>query len=124
VPFRLFDIEVSPHNQKEDIRNPMIGVYYCPVSGNESFLCNTGLPFQHKGTSKPLHIIKHSGEMPLEKIIEDIFFLANLTWTKVDDCSRDPLSIKMTDIRLRETAGKYDEDAYSFDTGGGGGEDE
>jgi hypothetical protein len=94
------------------------------VSGSEAFLCNTGFPFQHRGTTKPLHVIKSAGDMAMENIIEDIFFLSNLTWTKVDDCSRDPLSIKMTDIRLRETAGKYDEDAYSFYNEGGGGADE
>jgi hypothetical protein len=52
--------------------------------------------------------------MPLENAVEDVFYLANLTWTKIDDCSRQPLSVKMNDIRLREIAGEYDRDALRF----------
>ena len=63
--------------------------------------------------------------MQMEDIIQDIFFLANLTWTKIDDCSRDPLTIKMADIKLREVAGYYDADAYDFaENETGGAEDE
>ncbi|RLE15100.1 hypothetical protein DRJ04_01140 [Candidatus Aerophobetes bacterium] len=127
VPLRLFDIKVVSHIQKEYVRNPVIGTYL-PISENEAFICNTGYPFRHKGTTKPLHIVKVDGNMSLERVLEDIFYLSNLTWTKIDDCSRDPLSIKMTDLRLREVAGEYDEYAYKFgederkEEGGGGDE--
>lgn len=113
VPVRLFRVESMPGSQGERTYNPIIGTYY-PLSENEAFICNTGPPFIHKGTTKPLHIVKISGKMPLEHILEDIFYLSNLTWTKVDDCSRDPLSIKMADIRLREIAGEYDKDSLEF----------
>jgi hypothetical protein len=53
--------------------------------------------------------------MALETISEDLFRLSNLTWTRVEDCSRVPISIKMTDIRLREVAGDYNRDAIQFD---------
>jgi len=59
-------------------------------------------------------VIKVEGKMPLKQILEDVFYLSNLTWTKIDDCSRLPLSVKMNDIRLREIAGEYDRDAFRF----------
>jgi len=113
VPFRLFDIETVPAIQKEMVYNPTTGTYV-PLSENESFVCNTGPPYEHRGTTKPLHIIKVEGPLSVEKVSEDIFFLANLTWTKIDDCSRLPITIKMNDIRLREFAGEYDRDALRF----------
>ena len=54
--------------------------------------------------------------MKLDDILHDIFDLSNLTYTKVDFCSRLPLTIKMTDLRLREVAGKYDKDALGFES--------
>jgi hypothetical protein len=113
VPFRFFNITSTPGGQEELVRNPMIGICYAP-SDNEAFICTTGFPFGHKGTTRPLHVVKTDGNMPLKLVLEDIFYLSNLTWTKVDDCSRYPLSIKMGDIRLREWAGQYDRDALEF----------
>ena len=51
----------------------------------------------------------------IEKVLQDVFYLACLTWTKIDDCLRLPISIKMGDIRLREIAGEYDSDALRFE---------
>lgn len=113
IPFRLFRKKLDYRKTKEIISNPTIGTYYC-FSENEAILCTTGFPFKHKGTTNPLHIIKIEGQMSTKEIIQDIFYLANLTWTKIDDCSRDPLTIKMTDIKLREVAGEYDVDALKF----------
>ena len=112
VPFRLFEVTTLPAKQREWIDNPTIGTYAL-LSENDAFICNTGPPYKHKGTTKPLHIVK-DGPLPMESVLEDEFYLANLTWTKIDDCSRQPLSIKITDIRLREFAGKYDRDALRF----------
>jgi len=124
VPLRLFGARTFPDTQKEIIGNPTIGTYI-KLNQSEAFLCNTGYPYQHSGTTKPIHVVKIDGPMPFDKILEDIFFLANLTWTKIDDCCRDPLSIKMNDIRLREIAGDYDADAYRFvDEESGGAENE
>jgi len=112
VPFRLFRIDVS-NIMRETVGNPIIGSYIS-ISENEFFICNSGCPFRHYGTTKPLNIIKVAGKLPLRALIEDVFYLSNLTWTKIDDCCRIPLSIKMTDIRLREIAGDYDEDLLKF----------
>ena len=113
TPFRMFKIVMPIGLQDEKIYNPTIGTYI-PITEDEFFICNTGFPFKHKGTSKPLHIVKAEGNMSSHKLTEDIFYLSNLTWTKLDDCSRYPLTIKLTDIRLREYAGEYDKDALEF----------
>jgi len=113
IPLRLFKIHIPSGVQSERICNPTVGSYRI-LSENEAFVCNTGYPFRHEGTTKPLHIIKLEGNLSIKEISEDVFYQSNLTWTKIDDCSREPISIKMTDIRLREIAGEYDEDALKF----------
>lgn len=113
VPLRMFKVVKPIGQQEEKVYNPYVGTFM-PITENEFFICTTGQPFMHKGTSKPLHIIKVDGNISTRKVVEDIFYLSNLTWTKLDDCSRYPLTIKMTDIRLREFAGEYDKDALEF----------
>jgi len=113
VPFRLFKVTTPAGEQREMVYNPTIGTYL-PVSANDAFICTTGYPYRFKGSAKPLHVVKVEGAMSLKEILEDVFYLSNLTWTKVDDCSRLPLSIKMNDIRLREIAGEYDRDVFEF----------
>ena len=113
VPLRLFNVVTLPGIHKEMVYNPTIGTCIT-LSENETFLCTTGPPYEHEGTTKPLHIVKVERYLSLEKVVEDTFYLSNLTWTKIDDCSRQPLSIKMTDIRLREFAGEYNRDALRF----------
>jgi len=113
IPLRLFEVTTSPGKQKEMIYNPTVGTYII-ISENDAYICTTGYPYKFKGTAKLLHVVRVDGEMPLEQILEDAFYLSNLTWTKVDDCSRLPLSIKMNDIRLREIAGEYDRDTLMF----------
>jgi len=111
--YRLFKVEDSPWRQEDYITNPEIGTYRI-ITENEAFICNTGTPYKHGGTTNPLHILKH-GHLPIKEVIEDVFYLSNLTWTKIDDCSRLPISVKFADIRLRESAGDYDSDALRFD---------
>jgi hypothetical protein len=113
IPFRMFRISERLGRHEDWVDNPAIGTYKI-ISKNEAFICNTGPPFEYQGTTKPLHILKE-GPMPIENVLEDIFYLACLTWTKIDDCSRLPISIKMGDIRLREFAGDYDADALRFE---------
>jgi len=113
VPYRLFSISNRMGQQGERVFNPFVGTY-TPISSDEAFICTTGFPYQHRGTSHPLHIIKN-GPMPLDRVLEDVFYLTNLTWTKIDDCSRLPITVKMADVRLREMAGYYDADALKFE---------
>ncbi|MHA1251868.1 MAG: Piwi domain-containing protein [Candidatus Helarchaeota archaeon] len=112
TPVRLFEIKKYPSTANEKVSNPKIGIYF--DLDNECYICNTGFPYFHQGTTNPLHIVKVDGDMAFKDLIEDVFYLSNLTWTKIDDCLRIPISIKLTDIRLREIAGVYDEDELKF----------
>jgi hypothetical protein len=82
---------------------------------DNAYLATTGLPYIFPGTAKPIQLTKTEGNLPLRVLSEDLFWLSNLTWTRVEDCSRVPISIKMTDIRLREVAGDYNRDAVQYD---------
>lgn len=113
MPFRMFRILERLGRQQDWVENPVIGTYKT-ISPNEAFVCNTGSPFRHQGTTNPLHVLKE-GPMSIEKVLQDVFYLACLTWTKIDDCLRLPISIKMGDIRLREIAGEYDPYALRFE---------
>jgi hypothetical protein len=113
MPFRMFKVRIDISSQNEIVYNPDFGSH-APVSEDDAFICTTGFPFKHFGTTVPLHVVKIEGPMPFRDLMEDIFYLSNLTWTKVDDCSRDPLTIKIADIRLREIAGEYSEDALEY----------
>lgn len=113
IHFRLFNVITPPGRQKEKVLNPPVGLYY-PLSESTAFLCTTGLPYKFAGTAIPITVIKVQGEMPQGEVVEDVFYLSNLTWTKIDDCSRLPLSVKMNDIRLREIAGDFDPDAFKY----------
>jgi hypothetical protein len=112
VPVRLFDTVTPQGSMQELTQNPRFGTYL--ILHNVAFLCTTGRPFKYHGTTKPLQVRKVEGSMDIKLIIEDIFALANLTWTKPNYCSRLPITIKMTDIRLREFGAEYDEEKLKF----------
>ena len=107
APARLFD--ESPAGA---IGNPLIGTYM--ASGDSAVLCTTGPPYERAGTPRPIRATRVRGGMDFGLVLEDLFALASLTWTRIDDCSRLPITIKMADMRLREVAGRYDRDAFEF----------
>lgn len=111
--FRLFDLKSRPDGG-HIIENPQIGTYYI-THAKEAYLCSTGREFQHPGTTNPVHIRYVDGAMPFDHILEDIYAQTCLTWTRPEDCARDPITIKLADIRLREHAGGYDEDKLEYD---------
>ena len=112
VPMRFFELTSVPESQTMIAENPSVGTY-CEI-GDGSFLTTTGYPYSRRGTAKPI-LVRKAGEGKLaDTLLEDIFRLSNLTWTRIDDCSRVPLTIRMTDIRLREVAGDYNRDALRF----------
>ena len=84
------------------------------VNDEIAYVCTTGKEFLRKGTSKPLMVKFISGKMPFEKILQDVFSLSTLTFTKLDDCSRIPFTIKILDIMLRNFASDYDKEKYDF----------
>lgn len=112
VPIRFFDTTTPQGSMQEMIENPMLGTHM--MFGNNAFLCTTGRPFKFHGTANPLQVTKIEGDMDFKLILEDVFSLANLTWTKPSYCSKLPISLKMAHIRLKEIAGEYDEDKLRF----------
>jgi hypothetical protein len=109
---RFFDVDQTS-NHRMYINNAQVGSYYC-TSAQDAFVSTTGRPFLNQGSANPLHIKYINGSLPLENIIEDIYSLSCLAWTNPRGCTRYPVTTKLTDIRLREHAGAYDEDALQF----------
>lgn len=105
APFRLF--EVNKHEfGRATVLNPQVGYYYLADNQN-GYLCSTGRAFRRRGTVNPLHVKFIKGNLEFEKCLEDIYYLTTLTWTNPRDCSREPITIKLTDRYLGEEAGEY-----------------
>ncbi len=111
APLRLFDTSV---NGQTKVENPQVGQYYIGAGG-DGYLCATGRAFARAGTAKPLHVRFVEGSLPFEACLEDLYSLTALTWTRPEDCARDPITIKLTDRRLGEDASEYDADALEFE---------
>ena len=60
------------------------------------------------------------GTIPLEKWLEDVDFRSALAWTLPEDCTKHPITIKLTDRRLGEDAETFDSDALEYSTMEGG----
>jgi hypothetical protein len=108
VHLRLFDVTVE--NGRAWVENPQVGCYYI-VNNTDAYICSTGRAFSHEGTSRPLHIRRVFGSMSIEECLEDVYALTTLAWTKPDDCSRYPITLKLCDRYLTEDATDYDSDA-------------
>ena len=115
APLRLFDVGQGSQGNAR-VSNPQVGCYYMP-SDDEGYLCTTGNPFRHPGTAKPIHVRRVEGGMPLVHCFKDFYSLSTLTWTRPEDCTRNPITIKLTDRYLGEDASEYDEDALEFGSG-------
>lgn len=118
TPFRLFEVLRNYDIYKESrdngkVLNPEIGSYTI-LNNKEAFLCTTGREFRHGGSSNPLYIKYESGGMKLEDILEDIYFLSCLAYTKPDDCSRFPLTIKITDRKINNQGSTFDTDSFNM----------
>jgi hypothetical protein len=108
---RVFGLNWDNEKQRSFIENAPNGMN-CYFNG-EAFICSTGKEFsQHSGTSNLLNVKFAYGSLSKEDLLNDLFKLTTLAFTKPDDCSRVPITIKMNDIKLSDTASEYDEDAY------------
>ena len=112
APVRLLEV-VKKENDRIFVGNPEVG-YYWMFSSDNAYLCSTGRAFPRNGTVNPLHVKFIEGTMPFEQNLEDLYFLTCLTWTRPEDCTRNPATIKLADIRLHEHAGAYDTDALEY----------
>ncbi|MCA0453943.1 MAG: hypothetical protein LCI00_08215 [Chloroflexi bacterium] len=112
VRLRLFD--VSLRSSRPWVDNPQIG-NYCIINKTEGYLCSTGRAFRHKGTVRPLHVRHIEGPLQIEQCLEDVFYLTCLTWTRPEDCSRNPVTVKLNDRFLSEEATDFDENALDIE---------
>jgi hypothetical protein len=112
APFRLYDVTGS--NGRAWVENPQVGTYYV-MDDRNAFVCATGRAFHHEGTVHPLHVRYVDGTLPFGQCLEDVYCLTCLAWTRPEDCTRDPITIKLTDRRLGEDATSFDEDALEYD---------
>ncbi len=108
APLRLFDTSIEASGRRF-IDNPQVGNYFI-LSDKEGFVCTTGRAFPHKGTTKPLHVIKRSGPLSLDQCLQDVFSLSCLAWTRPEDCARDPITIKLNDRWLGEDGTQMEEE--------------
>jgi hypothetical protein len=112
APIRFFGV-IHKSFDNDFVENPEIGDYWFQ-SGHDAYLCSTGRAFRKRGTVNPLHVKYIEGNQSFEQILEDLYFLTCLTWTRPEDCTRYPLTIKLADIRLREHAGEYNADLLEY----------
>jgi hypothetical protein len=93
--------------------NPQVGLHYI-ANGTDGHLCSTGRAFSRPGTVNPLHVRHVEGPLPMEKCLEDVFSLTTLTWTRPEDCTRYPITIKLNDRFLGGEASEYDAEALEY----------
>ena len=114
VRLRFFEVQRT-HGSKPDVQNPQVGLYTI-INGNDGFLCTTGRAFPRKGTVQPLHVRCVLEGIPFIQALEDVYTLTTLAWTKPEDCSRYPVTLKLTDRWLGEEASEFDEEALLYET--------
>ena len=112
VSFRLFEVETQ-HGGKERVENPGLGQYHV-LNGRSGYICSTGREYLRQGTAQPLSVRYVEGTMPFGRVLEDVYGQTCLALTRPEGCSRLPFSLRLTDIRLAEHAGDYDQDALAF----------
>ena len=118
APVRLYEVLRLSEDQSV-VNNPQVGTYYL-LDERNGYLCATGRAFWRPGTVKPVHVKYVEGTLPFEKCLEDVYFLTALAWTRPDDCTKHPITIKLTDRRLGEDAETFDSDALEYSTTEGG----
>ena len=112
VRLRLFEVQQT-HNGRQNVENPQVGTHAI-LNAVEGFLCSTGRAFPHKGSVQPLHVRYVLDGMPFRDALEDVYALTTLAWTRPEDCSRYPITLKLTDRLLGEEASEFDEDTLRY----------
>ncbi len=107
---RLFEVDDGPKGKF--VQNPQVGTYFVADAEN-AYLCATGRAFPRPGTVQPLHVRQVEGPLPLRDALEDVFALTSLAWTRPEDCTRYPITIKLNDRFLGEDATEYDAEAFA-----------
>ena len=84
IPFKLYEV-IQNGQQRVEVFNPQIGSYYF-LNKSEAFLCTTGREFNRPGTSNPLYVKYNSGVLSFEQVLEDIYALSTLAFSRPEDC--------------------------------------
>lgn len=113
IPARFFEVTGGNGQGSPGIDNPQVGTFHI-LQGRDGYLCATGRAFPRQGTVQPLHVRYVEGELSFEACLEDLYLLTTLAWTRPEDCTRYPITLKLTDRRLGEEATDYDADALEF----------
>jgi hypothetical protein len=74
-----------------------------------------GRAFPRRGTVQPLHVRCVLEGIPFTQALEDVYALTTLAWTRPEDCSRYPVTLKLTDHWLGEEASECDEEALLYE---------
>lgn len=111
IPLRIGS-ETSGYNKLE---NPRAGSYKFINPANEGFLFNTGYPFEIRGTAKPLHLIKQSGDLDFKLVMEDLFAQTMLAFSAPDRSNSLPIIIKLIDTFLEPLAAAFEDEEINED---------
>ena len=109
---RLFDVKRT-NGRLLRVENPQNGTYVF-LGNQDAYLCSTGREFGHSGTTQMLHVRYELPGLPFEQALEDLYYLTTLTWSKPDDCSRYPVTMKLTDRWLWQDATEYNQDVLVY----------
>jgi hypothetical protein len=96
------------------IVNPWVGSFHI-LDAQQGVLCTTGYPGIHQGTAKPLVVEIVSGNLDIDKVLRDVYWLSVLSWTKPDGLQGDPVTIKLADDWLEPIAARISEDEGLFE---------
>ena len=115
---RFFDIvgqyDVLGTHQDNDLAlNPEIGSWLI-LNGSQALICTTGREFRRNGSSRPLLVNYIGGGMTFEQLLEDLYYLSTLAYTKPDDCSRLPLTTRLTDRKINNLGSEFNIDALEI----------
>lgn len=99
--------------QGGSIVNPMVGSYY--AFDDWGVLCTTGYPGLPGGTADPIVVEVVDGDLDIEKVLRDIYWLSILAWTKPDGMQSNPIIIKLADDWLESIAAETSKDEELFD---------
>lgn len=99
---------------KNQFHNPIVGTY-CIFTPQRGIICTTGLPARIPGTSKPLLVNIVEGNLDMEKVLRDIYWLSILAWSKPDGVQSLPITIKLADAWLEPIGAAIDENEALFE---------
>src|SRR5262249_54311105 len=82
----------------------------------QGLICTTGIPGRIPGTVKPLLINIAEGNLDIEKVLRDVYWLSVLAWSKPDGVQSLPITIKLADDWLEPIGAIVGENEALFET--------